>query len=232
MTRIVLIRHGESRCNFNRIVGGHAGCTGLTDSGRSQATALLERLSRTGELDEATALYSSELERAFETASIIAPRVGCGDLEVVRRCSLCELHPGEGDGLDWDEFNERYGKPDWDGRPDKPLSPGGETWGGFVLRVTEALQLLADRHRGELVVVACHGGVVDSSMATFLDLPRRHRPSGFFPSYTSMTEWGIEEGKWRLIRYNDVAHLGGPFVAEKDRPHTISARSDQSAQQA
>ena len=230
MTRVVLVRHGESVCNAQRVVGGHEGCTGLTVTGRNQANALRNRLKVTGELAGATALYSSELERAFETASIISPEVGGGRLEVLRRCSVCELHPGEGDGLDWQELNERYGQPDWDNRPDTPLAPGGETWREFVIRSSGALVELAESHPGGTVVIACHGGVIDSSMATFLELPARGRPAGFFPAYTSITEWEMESGNWRLVRYNDVAHLGGPFEAEKDGPHTIRARAEEPQQ--
>ncbi len=43
-TRVVLVRHGEAVCNINGIVGGQRGCTGLTDLGRRQVTALAERL--------------------------------------------------------------------------------------------------------------------------------------------------------------------------------------------
>jgi hypothetical protein len=44
----------------------------------------------------------------------------------------------------------------------------------------------------------------------------------------SMTEWDHGESGWRLLRYNDVAHLGGPSLAEGDGPH----RTRREAQQA
>jgi hypothetical protein len=64
-TRIVLIRHGEAVCNVNGIVGGERGCTGLTDLGRRQVVALAERLSRTGELEGATARRSPAVSTAL-----------------------------------------------------------------------------------------------------------------------------------------------------------------------
>ena len=77
-SRIVLIRHGEAECNVNRVVGGLKGCTGLTDLGRRQVAVLADRLYESGELRDATALYSSVLPRAVETAERLRPVVGPG----------------------------------------------------------------------------------------------------------------------------------------------------------
>ncbi len=77
-SRIVLIRHGEAECNINRVVGGRQGCTGLTELGRRQVAALADRLYDTAELRDATALYSSVLPRAIETAERLRPVVGPG----------------------------------------------------------------------------------------------------------------------------------------------------------
>jgi hypothetical protein len=57
-SRIVLIRHGEAECNISRVVGGMKGCTGLTNLGRRQVAFLADRLYESGELRNATALYS------------------------------------------------------------------------------------------------------------------------------------------------------------------------------
>src|SRR5438477_12586183 len=108
MTRIVLIRHGEAQSYVDHIVAGH-GCTGLSDRGREQASLLRERLVRTGELRDASAFYASLMRRAHETAKIIATGVGDGELEIRQDCGLCEQHPGEADGILFDEFIERYG---------------------------------------------------------------------------------------------------------------------------
>ncbi len=120
-TRIVLVRHGEAECNLNRVVGGIKGCTGLTALGRRQVAELAERLYESGELREATTLYSSVLPRAIETAERLRPVVGPGPAAlgpVVQDCDLCELHPGESDGMSWEEVVEKLGVPDWDRDPD------------------------------------------------------------------------------------------------------------------
>ena len=204
MTRLVLVRHGEAQAYLDQVVAGEKGCKGLSDLGRRQATALRERLQRTGELADTTALYASILPRAIETASIIAPAVGGHDIE--QDCDFCELHPGEADGLLWDDYRTTYAIEPWD--PERPMSPGGESWFTFVERVRTALHALVARHADDTVVIGCHGGVIIGSMLTGFGLPPaagEHFRHG--PENTSVTEWRIEDDAWRLIRYNDHAHL-------------------------
>lgn len=208
-TRIVLIRHGESMATVNRVVGGHEGCTGLSPLGRRQVEALAERLARTGELGEVAALVASVLPRAVETAEILAPALG--GLPVRRDCDVCELHPGEGDGLSWAEFEDRYPAPSPRSRFE-PWSPGGESWADLVARSGRALQALAADHEGATVVVACHGGVISSSFVAFGNLSIR-KDFRLPTDNASITEWerGPGDRRWSLRRYNDAAHLS-PLV--------------------
>ena len=212
-TRLVLVRHGEATCNVTGVVGGPRGCTGLSDRGRAQAAALGRRLARSGELAGAAALYSSVLPRAVETAAAIAGAVGGGGLAVAQDCALCELHPGEADGLTWAQFTARFPEPDWDRHPATVLAPGGESWSGFVTRAADALAALVRRHPGDLVVVVCHAGVVEAAMLRCFGLgatPRLRLPT----VHSSLTELEVASeggaaGAWRLRRYNDAAHLAG-----------------------
>ena len=123
----MLVRHGEAQCNVNRVVGGLKGCTGLTDLGRRQAAALADRLYESGELREATALYSSVLPRAVETAERLRPVVGRGPNAlgpVVQRCDLCELHPGQCDGMPWERGGRGVRGAGLGPRPDHPHRAG------------------------------------------------------------------------------------------------------------
>jgi len=218
-TRLVLIRHGEATCNVSGVCGGPLGCDGLTGLGRRQVEALRDRLLVTRELAGADALYASVLPRAIETAELLAPAldaVGGGPdgptPELLTECGLCELHPGEADGLTWSEFTERFGDLDWDADPWRPIAPGGESWAGFVNRVSGALDGIVAGREGQLVVVACHAGVIEASIlaklavaggldGARLQLRTRH---------ASMTGWEIEAGRWRLLGYNDAAPLPAP----------------------
>jgi probable phosphoglycerate mutase len=212
-TRLVLVRHGEARCNVTGVCGGRRGCTGLTERGVTQVAALRDRLLATGELAGAGALVASELPRAVETAELLAPSLGTaggGEApEVVRDCDVCELHPGEADGMAWDEFSARFGDPDWDAEPDRPIAPGGESWTGFVRRVDAALRRLAAEHSGELVVVASHAGVVEASLLTLLPVAggRDGARLQLRTGHASLTTWELDADRWRLLGYNDTAHL-------------------------
>lgn len=206
-TTVVLVRHGESIVTVRRVIGGPLSCEGLSDLGRRQAERLRERLVETGELSHATALYSSEYQRAIETAEILAPAL---DLPIERDARFGEHDPGpECDGLTFQEFVDRYGMPDWDGDPYGETFPGGETLATFHHRVGTAVSEAVRKHRGGTIVIACHGGVVDAVMRTLLRLPS----TGGFELHTvntSLTELvQTKPGRWRLVRYNDSAHLAG-----------------------
>lgn len=207
-TRVVLVRHGEAVCNVKGIVGGRTGCTGLTERGRHQARDLAERLARSGELSGVAAVYASVLPRAIETAEILLPaleehRAGA-PLSLETDCSLCELHPGEADALTWAQFSERFAEPDWDREPERVLAPGAESWSGFVDRAAAAVADVADHHRGDLVVVVCHAGVVEATMLRFLPLRPNVARLGLHTDHASMTVWERFEDRWRLQRFNDA----------------------------
>jgi probable phosphoglycerate mutase len=212
-TRIVLVRHGESRAQELGILGGHDGCQGLSELGRRQVSLLRDRLRDTGELTGASVLYASLMPRAIETAEIIATAIG--GLEVRVECDFCEGHPGDADGLTWQEVDERYpGGSDWDA--DSRRAPGWETWREMGDRVASALATLVERHPGETVVVACHGGVVVQSMLYFLSLDLAGDGRAWIaPDNASITEWRFAQNPYekstlpvQLVRFNDRAHLG------------------------
>jgi probable phosphoglycerate mutase len=209
-TRLVLIRHGESRAAVDRVVGGHLGCRGLAELGVLQASALAARLSATGELGKVDALVASVLPRAVETARLIAPALGWPADDIRLDCDFCELHPGECDGMRWEDFQAAYGNPDMGRNPYVPLSPRGESLAEFHLRAGRALTQLVDAHRGQTVVLACHGGVISASVVTFFGLPVVGRLVELSPINTSITEWSFPPaGRPELVRYNDAAHLAG-----------------------
>jgi probable phosphoglycerate mutase len=204
-SRLVIIRHGEAVSNAEEIVAGHLSCTGLTPHGRRQVEALANRLCRTKELRGASALYSSILPRAVETAEILAPALG--DLEIEKTCDLCERHVGEADGLSWTDYEARYGSTSPGEDPYRPMAPGGESWVGFLDRAEAALYEVMHDHPGRLVVVAGHGGIVGASIIRFLGLADHGSHMRGHADNSSITEWCWTGSRWWLVRYNDAAHL-------------------------
>ncbi|MEX2626685.1 MAG: histidine phosphatase family protein [Ilumatobacteraceae bacterium] len=203
-TRLVLVRHGESQVTVRRVVGGIRSCTGLSALGRAQVDSLARRLEATREID-AGALYTSAYPRAVETAEQLRAALGA---EVRVEDGFGEHDPGpECDGLTFDEFVDRYGMPDWESEPFGTTFPGGETLAAFQHRVGATLHDVLERHAGATIVVVCHGGVIDAILRTAL----RTVSSGLFELHTtnaSLTELvRPRPGRWRLVRYNDAAHL-------------------------
>ncbi len=205
-TRLVLVRHGESNATVERRIAGHRTCSGLSPLGVRQAERLRERLSATGELS-VDRLIASTYARAQETAQIVAPALG-SDIETDDRFG--EHDPGpEMDGLSFQAYVDRFGMPDWNGDPHVSVFPGGETRAEFNLRVGAALSETVAKSAGRTVVIVCHGGVIDIAFRELLRMP----PTGSFVLHTlntSLTEFTIfEPGMWRIVRYNDTAHLAG-----------------------
>ena len=110
-------------------------------------------------------------------------------------------------GLAFSEFIDRFGHPDWERDPHAITFPGGETVAEFHHRVGRALSRIVHEHAGGAIVVVCHGGVVDVAFRALLGLPM----TGGFELHTvnsSLTELVHgRPGRWRLVRYNDAAHL-------------------------
>ncbi len=216
-TRLVLVRHGESAAQAGGFLAGHDACTGLSERGRQQAQALAERLAA-GELGSVSALYASEMTRAVETASIIGPALGHREPRI--DCGVCELHPGDADGLSWAEIDERWPRdPEAGSDPDWLRIANAESWSGMRERVASALDRIADDHRGETVVIACHGGVVAHAMMHHLAIAPDAEVAWLVATNTSMTEFVLDDslsdwrrGRWGVIRFNDAAHLTGPLA--------------------
>jgi probable phosphoglycerate mutase len=204
-TRLVLVRHAQSVSNAEGVIGGHHGCRGLSELGVHQAEALAQRLAGTQELAGVAAVYTSILPRAIETAEIVARSLGA--VAVTRSCDYCEQHPGEADGMRWEDFEVKYGG--YSGRrdPTRPLSPGGESWLELLDRSEAKLSALAEAHAGETVLLVTHGGVIDASLVRFLGVGESGVKVSFRTWNSSMTEWHHDGRRWALVHYNDTAHL-------------------------
>jgi 2,3-bisphosphoglycerate-dependent phosphoglycerate mutase len=206
VTRLVLVRHGESKTTVARVIGGPRTCSGLSLLGRQQAERLRDRWAG-GEL-QPDVLISSHYVRARETAEIIAPALG--RLAVVEDPGFGEHDPGpDCDGMSFDSYVEQYGSGWWEGDPFGTSFPGGETIAAFQFRIGQTIRRTVETYKDQTVVVACHGGVVDAALRLALKSPG----TGGFEIHTlntSITELQlVKDNLWRLIRYNDIAHLAG-----------------------
>lgn len=205
-TSLILIRHGESVAQEQGFLSGHDTCKGLSDAGRAQVETLRDRLLATGELGTVDAVYTSILPRAIESAEILAPALD--GVAAQQECEWCEIHAGDAEGLTWAEFRERFpvvGDPD---DPFRSRATGAETWAEFYVRAGGRLRRIAREHEGQRVVVVGHGGIIGASFIALGDLPIRHGNALTHETVnTSLTEWRFTGSGWRLVRYNDAAHV-------------------------
>jgi phosphoserine phosphatase len=155
------VRHGATEWNRRRIAQGHADVP-LNDEGRRQAARLAERLAPEG----VTAVYSSDLARALDTAR---PLAALKDLDVVADPAFREIDQGEWEGLGNDEIAARWPEL-WGPARHFKARPGGESPAEVRARALEGLRRLVAAHPQGCVVVVSHGGTIRWLLAEALGL--------------------------------------------------------------
>ncbi len=227
MTHFYFIRHGEPiGYKDGRAIGINPG---LSPLGITQAERLRDRLAATKEI-KADVLVSSPLRRAKETAEIIAPALA---LPVSIDDEVQEFNLGEAEALTDEEIRARGGGFDIRQEPFRQVAPGGDSWAGFVMRIWRALDRLTRLHDGKTVVVGCHGGVIEAGFLYFLGLSPLRRLHLSSPP-TGITHWTrdifyeqSEKPAWRLVSFNDQAHLLGIERGQAIAWETLSPRAIQ-----
>ena len=156
ITRLIVLRHGETQWNAESRYQGQLDSP-LTETGHAQATALAERMAR----EIVTALYSSDLGRARQTAEAIAARTRHA---IIAHAGLRERHLGLFQGhiirQAKDRWPEEYrqlrsGVADYE-------PAGGESQRALSVRIVTAFTEIAARHPGETLGVVTHGGVLSA----------------------------------------------------------------------
>jgi uncharacterized phosphatase len=147
MTDLVLVRHGETDWNLAKRIQGVTDIP-LNDTGRGQAAAAAETLAA----EDWHAVVTSPLQRARETARIIARRLGLDEPQVDDR--LVERAYGEAEGMDATALAERF--------PNMEGVPGIERRSDVTRRVLPALERIALEYPEQRVIVVAHGGVIGS----------------------------------------------------------------------
>ncbi len=168
MTKVILVRHGETAWNKELKYQGHTDVP-LSDEGLRQAHLVAGRLAA----EKLAAVYASDLSRAFITAETIAAR---HNLPVTRLPELREVQFGDWEGLTYEgisanwpeEYNQLFH------RTDEVRIPGGETFREVKERAAGAVARLVARHPGETIAVVSHGGAIRTIICAALDIHLNH----------------------------------------------------------
>jgi len=210
-TQLIIVRHGQTQWNLKLIRQGHLDSP-LTEKGIAQAKALGERLAR----EAFTALYSSDLGRAVQTAKMVAKTTGH---KIVTDARLRERHLGIFQGLNGDQIKGKHPEEYRLHRTMGPsyVIPGGESVEQQVARNVDYLTEIAAKHLGETIVVVTHGGVLSGFFRHALSIPLE-APRRFEFMNASLNVFAYGEGNWMLRTWGDVSHLVSGESSDGDDP--------------
>jgi broad specificity phosphatase PhoE len=201
---LYVVRHGATDWNQSGRIQGHTDIP-LNETGRAQARLASLRLAGV----QATALYSSDLLRAYETAQIIGQATGLG---VVQTPGLREINFGVWQGLSSLQIRER--DPDvYAARRANPydVAPSGaETWRHFYDRALQAVRDILAATTAQRVIVVTHSGVctVIGLHAQGFDCTGKRT----FDSHNcGIHTIAVHGDSWQAVTFNDITHLTSVF---------------------
>lgn len=153
--RIIAVRHGETPWNVDGRIQGHLDI-GLNHRGLWQARQLAKALRE----EPLAAIYSSDLQRALQTAATIAE---AAQLAVTPEPRLRERSFGQYEGRTFGEVEREAPEHAlrWRKREPGYAPAGGESLISLRERIAATVGEIAARHTGELIALVAHGGVMD-----------------------------------------------------------------------
>ena len=203
-TTVYLIRHGESEANKRDAFLGHLDLP-LTETGRAQA-----RLSRDHLLANAqrpSAIYASDLCRAYETAKCTADALG---VEIRKDEKLREIDAGLWENTPFLTLAEKYPESYRIWREDigRACPDGGESVLALWDRVIKEITEIAERHAGETVYIFSHGTPIRAFAAHCFGKKCEQLSSVPWPANASVTKAVYENGAFQMVDYNRYDFMG------------------------
>lgn len=206
--RLILVRHGETESNRERLALGREDVP-LNEKGRRQAAALVFSLAAS----PVAAVYASPLRRAVETAR---PLAGALRLEVRTDEDLIEMDVGDMEGLSPQAMREQYGDflREWvSPRVGTLRMPGGESLQDVQDRAWAAVERLRGRHPEGTVVAVTHNFTIHAILCRALGLPlasfRRLRHD-----LAAKAVLEVRDDRAVIISLNDTCHLEAEGLVE------------------
>jgi broad specificity phosphatase PhoE len=199
MAKFILVRHGETLWNVEKIYRGRMDVN-LDEVGIKQAELLGKYLSNW----ELEAIYASPLRRALDTANIIAryQKVGVHVAE-----GLIDFDYGEWQSLPEQEAKRLYSTlhSEWHDNPHKVKMPGGESLEDVRRRAIEVVNDVLSKYQGSVVLVS-HRVVNKVLICSLLGLDNSHFWN-IKQDVGGITIFNYVDGHFVLTRHNDTSHL-------------------------
>ena len=205
-TRVLLIRHGQSEGNAEGRFGGHT-ATPLSPRGRKQAQATARALAK----ENITAIYSSDLPRAIETAR---PLAKIAHLRIQLTEAFRERSVGVMEGLTFEEAAEAH--PEQYAallrRDFEHVLSGGESYRQLLDRARRKLDEAIEVNKGGRIAVFSHTGticILSLHLMGALDAPDL-KPVWIATSNCGVSRFELrDDGFVRVASLNDTSHLPG-----------------------
>ncbi|MBQ8341530.1 MAG: histidine phosphatase family protein [Clostridia bacterium] len=203
MTRIILIRHGQSEANKARIFAGHTDAP-LSEKGRAQAQAAATYLLAHEHID---AVYASDLSRAMSTARPTAEAFG---LPIHPEPALREIFAGAWEGRYFDDLDVEYptDRERWRCDLANAFCTKGETIASVFERSLAAVTRIARENEGKTVLIAAHWTPVLAMVCSAEGYGVEHIGSCTEPKNASLSILRFENGVFTPERLNITEHLG------------------------
>ena len=194
MTRLVMIRHGQSLANLQGVFAGHYDIA-LSPLGEEQARVTADYLRKNFAID---CVYSSDLKRAWATAAATGEAFR---LPVTPHQGLREIFAGEWEGKTFDElqtgaFREEYAV--WLSNVGCAHPNGGETVAQLQQRVVSTLEAIAKDHPGQTVAIGTHATPIRVTMCHALGYPLEEMKDVPWVSNASVTVLDYIDGTFVL----------------------------------
>lgn len=160
---VYLMRHGETNAAAQGLYGRTPGI-GLSAAGKIQAEKIACHLQDR----PITAIYSSPLERAMETAAPLAARKG---ITVQVSMGFHEVEQGDWTGLSWQELSKDSGWRLYNTYRSGASCPNGEMEIEVQARAVRALYDLLDAHQDEQIAIVSHADVIRAALCYHAGVP-------------------------------------------------------------
>ena len=209
MTKLILIRHGESTYNLEKRYTGQTDVP-LTEKGITQAQITADYILKNYKID---AVYSSDLSRAVDTAKPIAEPLG---LTIKTDARLREIYAGKWQGLLFSEVREVYPDDYAAYKVDREISKttGGEGMADVRERALRAVLDIVEENPGKTVLVSAHNGSLMALQSPFLGISLNEIKN---LSNNCITEVNCEGSKFEVVKLGYDEHLGNLTTSFKDR---------------
>ena len=203
MTTLLLIRHGQSDANKEKIFAGHFDAD-LGSIGMKQAELTARYIADNFSIDK---IYSSDLKRAFKTGKALADITG---KEIIATDKLREINAGKWEGLPYDtlkkDFAKDYGI--WLDDIGNSRCTEGESVKELCVRIMGALTEIAEENYGKTIAIATHATPIRIMQTMVQTGNISDMKSNSWVPNASVSVFEYVHGKWSAKKLSIAEHLG------------------------